>query len=186
MTHEIRQLIDLVESKGKQLELLKLPHTRGALAPVMSKDTVDYHYGKLAKGYVDRYNDREGDRSFNEAGAYLHNIFFNQFRNPRIGNPPFGAIETLIEKKHKNFKDFKDKFKEQALKVQGSGWVYLSKTGEIKTIRNHQIKYDIVLLVDMWEHAYNKDYGTDKKRYLDRLWQIFDWNRVNSRVLTGK
>jgi len=76
---DIRNLINLVEAKGKQdLHLEKLPYSRSALAPVMSKSTVDYHYGELAKGYVDRYNAGEGDSTFNEAGAYLHNIFFPQ------------------------------------------------------------------------------------------------------------
>jgi Fe-Mn family superoxide dismutase len=152
----------------------------------MSKNTIDYHYGKLAKGYVDRYNNREGDREFNEAGAFLHNIFFSQFRTPRPSNLPIGAIKTLIEKKHKDFKEFKDEFKEQALKVQGSGWIYLSKNGDIKTIKNHQIRQDIVFLVDMWEHSYNLDYGANKKGYLDKIWQIIDWTRVNTRVVAGK
>lgn len=186
MTQEYRQLIDLVESSGKELTLLKLPYSRGSLAPIMSKDTLDYHYGKLAKGYVDRFNNREGDRSFNEAGAFLHNILFSQFKHPKPTNYPTGAVKTLIEKKHKDFKEFKEKFTKEAMTIQGSGWCYLSKSGDIKIIRNHAIRQDIVLLVDMWEHAFNKDYGADKKRYLDKIWQIFDWDRVNSRYLSGK
>ena len=88
MSTDIRHLIDLVEAKGKVLELNKLPYGRSALAPVMSQATIDYHYGKLARGYVDRYNKGEGDKTFNEAGAFLHNIFFPQLQPPKNTNHP--------------------------------------------------------------------------------------------------
>ena len=88
MSTDIRHLIDLVEAKGKVLELNKLPYGRSALAPVMSQATIDYHYGKLARGYVDRYNKGEGDKTFNEAGAFLHNIFFPQLQPPKKYQSP--------------------------------------------------------------------------------------------------
>ena len=73
---DIRDTIDLLEAKEKgTLEQIRLPYNRTALAPVMSSDLIDLHYGKLYKGYVDRFNNGEGDRNFNEAGAYLHGIF---------------------------------------------------------------------------------------------------------------
>jgi superoxide dismutase, Fe-Mn family len=186
MTQDIKHFIDLVESKGKQLELNKLPYGRSALEPVMSKKTIDYHYGKLAQGYVDRFNKGEGDPTFNEAGAFLHNILFSQFQHPRPSNQPRGASLTLINKKYGSFKDFKEKFQTEAMKIQGSGWIYLSRTGEIKTIKNHQIKNDIALLIDWWEHAWALDYGADKKRYLERIWQLINWDRVNIRIYAGK
>jgi len=66
--------------------------------------------------------------------------------------------------------------------MQGSGWVYLSKSGEIKTIKNHAIRNDIVYLIDMWEHAYAMSYQWDKERYLKNLWRIVNWDIVNSRL----
>lgn len=171
----------LTESREK-LELTKLPYSRTALAPVMSKTTIDNHYGKLAKGYVDRYNKGEGDSTFNAAGAYLHNLFFPQLRAPRPNNKPIGLIKTLIERKFKTFDKFKEEFAEKAMKLQGSHWIYLSKTGTIKTIPNHQKRTDIALLIDWWEHAWATDYGTDKKRYLDNIWRIIDWDVVNQRM----
>ena len=70
---DIRQTLDLLEAKEKsELEQIKLPYARTALAPVMSSALIDLHYSKLYKGYVDRFNNHEGDRNFNEAGAYLH------------------------------------------------------------------------------------------------------------------
>lgn len=178
---DIRKTIDiLTEAEKSKLEQVKLPYSRTALSPVMSSATVDYHYGKLYKGYVDRFNKRDGDRAFNEAGAYLHGIFFGQFRSPR-SKAPHGKILDIINYHHSSFVDFKKHFKEEALKVQGSGWVYLSKSGQIKTIRNHAIRGDIALLVDMWEHAFNLDYGPNKAKYLDNIWRIMDWDAINRR-----
>jgi Fe-Mn family superoxide dismutase len=179
---DIRQTLDLLETKSTgNLQQIKLPYNRTALAPVMSSAEVDYHYGKLYKGYVDRYNKGEGDKSFNEAGAYLHGIFFGQFKRPGVSRPR-GTILDLINRHHSNFVDFKKNFKEEALKIQGSGWIYLSKTGQIKTIRNHVKRTDIALLVDMWEHAYALDYHANKGKYLDSIWRIIDWDAVNRRL----
>ena len=64
--------------------------------------------------------------------------------------------------------------------IQGSGWVYLARNGKIKTITNHAIKKDILLLVDWWEHSWSLDYQADKAKYLNNLWKIIDWDTVNS------
>jgi Fe-Mn family superoxide dismutase len=179
---DIRQTLDLLEDKSKSdLEQIKLPYSRTALTPVMSGPLVDLHYGKLYKGYVDRFNKHEGDRAFNEAGAYLHSIFFSQFKQPGT-NTPHGRILDIINRQHTNFTDFKKHFKEEAMKVQGSGWCYLSKSGQIKTIRNHAKRTDIALLVDMWEHAFQLDYGSNKSKYLDKIWRVIDWAAVNRRL----
>jgi hypothetical protein len=114
----------------------------------MSKSTLENHYGKLARGYVDRYNKGEGDATFNEAGAYLHNIFFPQLRAPKNGNAPTGASLALINRHFGSFVDFKKDFEVEAMKLQGSNWIYLSRNGQIKTIKNHAIRTDIALLID--------------------------------------
>lgn len=180
----MRELIDLTEEK-KKLELKKLPYSMTALNPVMSKTTLENHYGKLARGYVDRYNKGEGDAAFNEAGAYLHNIFFPQLRAPRNANSPYGASLALINRHFGSFTDFKQDFEEEAMKLQGSNWIYLSRDGKIKTIKNHQKRADIALLVDWWEHSWINDYGTDKKRYLKNIWRIINWEYVNRRIYAG-
>ena len=179
---DIRETIDLLESKNKPtLEQIKLPYARTALSPVMSSTTIDFHYGKLYKGYVDRYNKGEGDSKFNESGAFLHDIWFNQFKSPGA-RAPHGKILDLINRQSSNFIKFKENFKEEAMKIQGSGWIYLSKSGTIKTIKNHQIKNDIALLVDMWEHSYQNDYASNKAKYIDSLWRIMDWDAINRRL----
>jgi superoxide dismutase len=70
--------------------------------------------------------------------------------------------------------------------IQGSGWVYLAKDGKIKTIVNHEIKDDIVILVDWWEHAWALDYQVDKKGYLNNQWKIMDWSTINTRIFDFK
>ena len=171
----------LTESKEK-LELAKLLYARSALSPVLSKSNIDNHYGKLAKGYVDRYNKGEGDKTFNAAGAFLHNLFFPQLRAPRSSNNPTGKIKTLIERKFKTFDEFKEEFAEKAMKLQGSHWIYLSKLGTIKTIPNHQKRTDIALLIDWWELSWVTDYGSDKAKYLKNMWRIINWDTVNQRL----
>lgn len=182
--NEIRDTLNLLEAKNKEtLTQVKLPYSHSALAPAMSKTLVDYHYGTLYKGYVDRFNKGEGDPDFNEAGAYLHGVFFSQFDSTgKSSRAPTGLILSLIERNHKSFADFKTTFKEETLKLQGSGWVYLSKSGQIKTIHNHAKRTDIAFLVDMWEHAYNLDYHANKEKYLNNIWRIVDWATINQRL----
>jgi len=180
----MRDIIDLLEEK-KKLELKALPYAMTALAPVKSKATLENHYGKLARGYVDRYNKGEGDATFNEAGAYLHNIYFPQLRAPKNANSPSGASLALINRHFGNFVDFKQDFEIEAMKLQGSNWIYLSRDGKIKTIKNHAKRTDIALLVDWWEHAWTLDYGTDKKKYLKNIWRIINWEYVNRRIYAG-
>ena len=180
----MRELIKLVEATTKpaKLETTPLPYTHKALEPVMSAETIDYHYEHLAKGYAQRYNAGEGDADFNRAGSFLHNKFFPQLRAPRGANRPRGAVLQLIEDRFKTYDDFRMAFKDAAMKIQGSGWVYLSTGGEIKTIRNHAVRTDICLLVDWWEHAWSLDYQWDKERYLDNIWKIIDWDVCNQRL----
>lgn len=166
----------------KTLEQIKLPYAKDSLGRSLSKKTLDYHFGQLYKGYVDRFNKGEGDADFNEAGAFLHGIYFSQFKSPSNNNKPTGSILELIESKFKSWDNFKEKFQIEAMKIQGSGWVYLSKNGEIKTIVNHQIKQDIVLLIDWWEHAWALDYQADKKKYLENQWKIIDWSVISSKI----
>ena len=174
----MRDLINILED-SKKLVLEKLPYGRSSLSPVLNQTNIDFHYGKLAKGYVDRYNNNEGDKQFNEAGAFLHNIFFQQFRTPRNANVPTGRILDLINRKFGTWVDFKKEFNEQAVKFQGAGWIYLSKTGQIKTIPNHSKRNDIYILVDLWEHAYQGMYGSNKGKYVDSMWKIMNWDMLN-------
>jgi Fe-Mn family superoxide dismutase len=178
----MRDLITLLESKSQEdIEIIKLNYNNDALAPIMSKDSMNLHYVKLAHAYAERFNKHEGDRDFNYAGAFLHNVYFPQFRPSNNNNEPNGPIGSLIKSKFKSWSNFQDEFSEIALTIQGSGWCYLARDGKIKIIPNHQVRDDILILVDMWEHAYILDYGSDKFKYLSNIWKIFNWNVINTR-----
>ena len=181
---KLRDSINLVEASTRpaKLETTPLPYGERDLEPVMSEATIDYHYEHLAKGYAKRYNAGEGNADFNRAGSFLHNKFFPQLRAPKGANKPRGAILALIEEHFKTYEDFKAAFKEKAMAIQGSGWIYLSTSGDIKTIPNHQVRTDIAVLVDWWEHAWALDYQSDKEKYLDNIWKIIDWDVCNERL----
>jgi Fe-Mn family superoxide dismutase len=171
----------LLEGKPNKLEILSLPYATDELAPSISEDTINYHYGKLAKTYAERYNNNEGDATFNEAGVFLHNILFQQYQAPSNSNKPVGKVLEFIEQHYKTFDKFKEAFAKEAMAIQGSGWAYLADDGKIKTIANHAVKNDIVLLIDWWEHAFALDYQSDKKKYLENQWKIINWDHINVR-----
>jgi Fe-Mn family superoxide dismutase len=177
-------ILNEVKSTADQdrLTQLQLRYAKGDLDPAISEDTINYHYGKLYKSYVDRYNKGEGDADFNEAGAFLHRIYFDQFQSPTSSNTPEGLSLELILKHYDDFEDFKSQVEKTAMTIQGSGWVYLARNGQIKTIKNHQMRSDIVLLIDWWEHAWALDYQSDKLKYLSNTWRIIDWRVINSRL----
>ena len=169
-----------------KLKLENIGYSYDDLSPVMSKDTLEYHRDNLANGYVKRFNAGKGDSKFNEAGAFLHNIFFPQLQAPSKSNSPSGSSLDFIKKHYKTFSNLKKEFQKTAMSIQGSGWVYLSKDGKIKTIKNHEIKNDILLLIDWWEHAWALDYQSDKKSYLSNIWSIINWNVINDRMESRK
>jgi len=183
MTYNFIKWSTLQESnEPKTLTQATLNYKRDDLEPSISEVTMNYHFGKLYKAYVDRYNASEGDPNFNEAGAFLHNIYFTQFKKPQGSNDPFGNSLDFIQQHFKSFDKFKEDFTTVAMAIQGSGWAYLAKDGKIKTIKNHEIKQDIILLIDWWEHAFAIDYQADKKGYLANQWKIIDWDIINARV----
>lgn len=184
MQTDIRQSLDLLEATTREarLETTPLPYGERDLEPVMSRTTINYHYENLAKGYAKRYNAGEGDRDFNRAGSFLHNKFFPQLRAPRGMNRPKGASLALIENQFKTYEDFQREFKAVAMGIQGSGWVYLSTGGDIKTIKDHAVRTDIAMIIDWWEHAWALDYQADKESYLRNMWKIINWDVVNERL----
>lgn len=179
----MREYINLVEqtTKPAKLETTPLPYGLKDLDPVLSQDNLVYHFEHLAKNYAKRYNSGEGDPEFNRAGNFLHNKFFPQLRAPKSSNKPKGAVLELIEREFKTYDDFKAEMKKAAMAIKGSGWVYLSTAGTVRTIPNHAVRTDIVLLLDFWEHAFS-DYQWEKERYIDNFWKIINWDVINERL----
>lgn len=110
---DIRESIDLVEASTvpAKLETTPLPYGERDLSPVLSADSINYHYGPPAKGYAKRFNAGEGDATFNRAGSFRHNKFFPQLQPPKGANRPRGAVLELIESKFKIYEDFREEFK---------------------------------------------------------------------------
>jgi len=177
-------IVNLAESTREELKQESLDYARDELSPVLSKQTLDYHYGKLARGYVDRYNKKEGNDAFNYGGAVLHNLYFPQLRPPRGSNGPTGSALEVINDKWQSFDKFKEEFSLEFMKAQGSNWIYMDSKGAIKVIHNHEYNrsMDIVLIFDGWEHAWALDYEHDKQKYLDNFWRIVNCEVVNQRL----
>lgn len=177
--------IHALKEAKETLVLVDLPFEYPALEPVMGRETVRLHYDVLSRGYVERFNKGEGDPEFNKAGAMLHNLFWPQLQAPRVNNQPKGSSLALIEKVHGSFEDFRDSLVEEAAKFQGSGWVYLARDGEIRTLKNQSWKNDIIMPLDIWEHSYIMDYGADRRKYLRGLLRCINWNVINDRINIG-
>ena len=180
--HFIKSLTE--SSHNREIYQDKLKFGKDELQPVMSEDTIKYHYDGLAAKYSERYNAGEGDPDFNYGGAVLHTIWFANLIPPRAANKPEGLSRSIIEEKHGSFDEFKKSIEKSAMAIQGSGWIYMDTDGEIKTIKNHEYKKNmkIALLIDWWEHAWALDYQQDKAKYLKNIWRIINWETVDIRI----
>ena len=174
----LREWIDLLEA-NEGLKLEKLPFAKDALSPVMSKETIDIHYDTLTKNYYK--NAKSGD-TFQIAGAFLHGMFWENLRAPSDGNKPTGKCLEFINDKFGSFAGFKAECEECATSIPGNGWCALTKSGKCVQIPNHKKRNDIILLIDMWEHAYFIDYGADKEKYVKNFWKIVNWAVVEGRL----
>jgi Fe-Mn family superoxide dismutase len=175
----------LSESKdSREIYQDKLKFGRDELAPVMSEDTIKYHYDGLAAKYSERYNAGEGDADFNYGGAVLHNTWFANLTPPRAANKPSGLSKSIIDQEYGDFDKFKAAFEKEFMAAQGSNWIYMDLYGNLHTIHNHEYKktMQIALLVDGWEHAWALDYQQDKAQYLANIWRIINWDVVNIRL----
>jgi Fe-Mn family superoxide dismutase len=187
MTYHFIKYLD-EDIDRKELVQEKLSFNKTELDPVMSEQTLKYHYDGLASKYFERYNKGEGDADFNYGGAILHNLFFANLTPPRAANKPDGKVAEIINKEYESFEKFKDAVEKSAMSIQGSGWIYLDTSGKIQTIKNHEYRKSmkIALLIDWWEHAWALDYQQDKSKYLSNIWRIIDWDIVNTRILEQK
>lgn len=171
---------ELIFEADKEYKQVSLPVSATLLEPVLSKENVDFHFRTLHRNYVDKANAGSTD-NFITGGAELHNLYFEQLTQPHT-KPPKDRILFLIEDRFGSYADFKTLFKAEALSIQGSGWCYLSKSGDIKTIKDHARKTDVAIIIDMWEHAYYLDYGPNKTKYIDNSWRIINWDIINGRL----
>ena len=191
----------------KKFELMALPYAPEALEPVISKQTMEFHYGKHLAGYVNNLNGLLEESPLaglpleeivckatggiqNNAGQILnHNLYFGQFGAPKADNRPVGKLAEAIKRDFGAFEAFKDEFQKKGTTLFGSGWVWLSadKDGKLiitqETNAANPIQKGLkpLLTFDVWEHAYYLDYQNRRPDHLAALWQIIDWNVIENR-----
>jgi Fe-Mn family superoxide dismutase len=181
-----------------------LPYELSALEPHISKETLEYHYGKHHKAYVDKLNilvaseTQYQDKSleevilhssgpvFNNAAQIWNHTFYWHCLSPQGGGKPEGALAKAIDESFGSFDQFKEQFTNAAINTFGSGWAWLVKNNEgkiaIVSTSNAQLpmtnNQKALLTCDVWEHAYYIDYRNSRPNYMDAFWKLVNWEFV--------
>ena len=187
-------------------ELITLPYAADALAPAISKETVEFHRGKHLLAYVNTLNSlipgtefenadlldivrKSEGKLFNQAGQVLnHNLYFTQF-GPNAGGAPKGALADAIAKEWGSFEAFQAAFLEACTGLFGSGWVWLASdengvlTIEKEPNAGNPIRKGLnpLLGFDVWEHSYYLSYQNRRADHIKDLWSIVRWDVVEER-----
>ena len=184
----------------------ELPYASDSLAPAISQETIEFHYGKHEKAYIDNLNKMIEDTEFEDAelediikkadGALFNNasqawnhIFYFFSFSPNGGGQPGGELAEAIKRDFGSFENFKKQFTEAGVKLFGSGWVWLSSDSEGKLVITQEsnagnpLRHGLnpLLTLDVWEHAYYLDYQNRRADALESLWDIIDWQVVEQR-----
>lgn len=194
------------KEEAMKFELIQLPYAANALEPVISKQTIDFHYGKHLQNYVNTLNTltvgtkfenapletivRESDGAiFNNAGQVLnHNLYFTSF-SPKGGGVPTGKLADAINTTWGSFENFQKEFVNAGTTLFGSGWVWLAKDkdGKLSILKEQNAGNPVtkgltpILGFDVWEHSYYLDYQNRRADHLNELWKIIDWDAVGKR-----
>lgn len=187
-------------------QLPKLPYGLGDLAPVISEETMDFHYNKHLKTYVDNLNGlipgtkfenmdlveivKNSDGGiFNNAGQVLnHNLFFLQM-SPKPQAKPTGELAAAIDRDFGSFEKFQEAFEKVSTGQFGSGWGWLAtdKSGKLSVLGTANGDNPVtkgltpVLGIDVWEHSYYLDYRNKRADYIKSLWKVYDWKVLEQR-----
>lgn len=188
-------------------ELPALPYDRNALAPHISEETLNYHYGKHHQAYVTNLNKltegtefasmsleevvkkSEGGMFNNAAQVFNHTFYWNSL-SPNGGGAPSGAIAEAINKQFGNFDAFKEAFTQKAATLFGSGWAWLVKNpdGSLSIEQTSNAATPItgdqtpILTCDVWEHAYYVDYRNARPKYIEAFWNLVNWDFANNNL----
>jgi Fe-Mn family superoxide dismutase len=191
------------------IELPALGYGNDALEPYLSAETLDFHYGKHHRAYVDNLNKLIAGTEFesmglddivkkasgpifnNAAQIWNHNFYWNCL-TPSTTPEPFGPIAVQLKKHFGSIDDFKRRFTESALGNFGSGWTWLVKKKDgVLAIENTAnadtplLRGDKPLLTcDVWEHAYYIDYHNARAKYLENFWKIVDWEFMTQKLFS--
>jgi superoxide dismutase, Fe-Mn family len=188
-------------------ELPALPYAQDALAPHISAETLEYHYGKHHKTYVDKLNglipgtEYEGKSLeeiiktssggvFNNAAQVWNHTFYWNCLSPNGGGAATGAVAEAINKAFGSFDKFKEEFTNSAINNFGSAWTWLVKKadGSVAIVNTSNAQTPLtdssvkaILTVDVWEHAYYIDYRNSRPNYLNAFWSLVNWEFVNAK-----
>ena len=187
-------------------KLEALPYQNDALAPYISEETINFHYGKHLQTYIDNLNtlienssikgktindiilNSDGALFNNAAQVFNHNFYFESLA-PQGERVPGENLLKAIEKKWGSFENFQKEFSTAATQLFGSGWIWLVKenNGELSIFKSSNadtpIKYGLtpLLTFDVWEHAYYLDYQNRRAEHIAQLWHVINWNIVEER-----
>jgi Fe-Mn family superoxide dismutase len=186
-------------------ELPALPYAKDALAPVISAETIDYHYGKHHQAYVTNLNNlipgtefenasleeivmKSSGGIFNNAAQVWNHTFYWNGLSPNGGGEPTGALADAINAAFGSFDEFKDAFIKSGIGNFGSGWTWLVKNddGSVEIVNTSNAATPLtdgktpLLTIDVWEHAYYVDYRNARPKYLEEIWTIVNWDFVAS------
>lgn len=187
--------------------LPELPYEKNALEPIISANTIDFHYGKHHQAYVTNLNklivgtEFENEKCLetiikkssggiynNAAQVWNHTFYWNQFNLKGLKEPK-GELLNLINLQFGSFEAFKEQFSKASATLFGSGWAWLVKKADgslaisqESNAGNPLTKGDTPLLTcDVWEHAYYLDYQNKRPDYVSKFWELVDWNIITER-----
>ncbi|QDH69423.1 superoxide dismutase [Marilutibacter alkalisoli] len=189
------------------IELPALPYDRSALEPHISGETIDFHYGKHHKTYVDNLNKMiEGTEfadmplediirksqggMFNNAAQIWNHTFYWNCLSPNGGGEPTGKLLDAINKAFGDFATFKEEFTKTAVTTFGSGWGWLVQRpdGSLALASTSNAATPLtgddtpLLTCDVWEHAYYIDYRNARPKYVESFWNLVNWDFVASQM----
>ena len=181
-------------------KLPELPYAIDALAPTISKETMEYHYGKHHQAYVTNLNNlikgtefenaslediikKSSGGVFNNAAQVWNHTFFWNTLSPKGGGAPSGDLAKAIDAKFGSYDAFKEAFSKSAVGNFGSGWTWLVKKadGSVDIVNTSNAATPLttadkpLLTCDVWEHAYYIDYRNARPKYLENFWALVNW-----------
>ena len=188
-------------------ELPQLPYDMNALEPYISKETLEYHYGKHHAAYVNNLNKLTEGTAFADAGleeiirkadggvfnngaqVWNHTFYWNCM-SPEGGREPSGALLKAINSDFGSFEAFKEKFSMASATLFGAGWAWLVKgdSGKLEIVQESNAGNPLrsgkepIMTLDVWEHAYYIDKRNRRPAYIDDFWNLVDWETIGKRL----
>jgi Fe-Mn family superoxide dismutase len=184
-------------------KLPELPYALDALAPHISKETLEFHYGKHHQTYITNLNNlikgtefenmsleeitrKSSGGMFNNAAQVWNHTFYWMGLSPKGGGEPGGALADAINKKWGSFAKFKEEFTKTSVGTFGSGWGWLVKKpdGSLDLASTSNAATPLtgadkpLLTCDVWEHAYYIDYRNARPKYVESFWNLVNWDFV--------